>query len=88
MAYIHVIQGIYFQGICSAEALQHKKSPGPFEAWVCTLFAGPELSWRQIALHAEVIRRLLKRFQQFGLGLKEHLIFIIAKLLLFFGPNW
>eukprot|EP00438_Fugacium_kawagutii_P000640 Skav215310 [mRNA] locus=scaffold2444:50678:52045:+ [translate_table: standard] len=28
------------------------------EAWVCTLFAGPELSWRQVALHAEVIRTL------------------------------
>jgi hypothetical protein len=26
------------------------------QAGVCTLFAGPELPWAQIALHAEVVR--------------------------------
>ncbi|CAJ1338479.1 unnamed protein product [Effrenium voratum] len=28
------------------------------EAWVCTLFAGPEISWEQVALHAELVRTL------------------------------
>eukprot|EP00435_Cladocopium_sp_Y103_P041037 s1602_g11.t1 len=34
------------------------ESPAKREAWVCTLFAGPELPWAQIALHAEVVRTL------------------------------
>lgn len=29
---------------------------GACQAWVCTLFAGPELPWRQMALHVELIR--------------------------------
>ena len=45
--YHHFPHFIWIFGMVKTQLLQ---------AWVCTLFAGPELPWAQIALHAEVVR--------------------------------
>ncbi|CAE7533031.1 unnamed protein product [Symbiodinium microadriaticum] len=58
-----------FESQLSYESLQHEHlraptgapkppKPGQKQAWVCTLFAGPEVPESQVALHAELIRTL------------------------------
>ncbi|CAE7208008.1 unnamed protein product [Symbiodinium natans] len=54
-----------FESQLSYETLQHQlqefpapPATGKREAWVCTLFAGPEVPESQVATHAELIRTL------------------------------
>ncbi|CAK9091959.1 unnamed protein product [Durusdinium trenchii] len=54
--------------------------PRAREAWVCTLFAGPELPWRQMALHVELIRTLAYSIHRVSLQPRPFVVLTEASL--------